>query len=131
MNNEYKNTYVIDMDKVLANRDKYIMSDSSVLPIIMRNGQKTSKTEYISGCSFTCIEALIKQFAKLSKQVGKNDASTVVQYLDKSGVPIVTLYPTGDTDILNNKWANFALEAQTDLFKTQRGLTEKLTAKAK
>lgn len=119
MNSKYKNTYVINMDKVLANVSKYVVVDNSTLPIIQRNGVETPKTEYISGCSVACIENMVNRFARLTKKFGKQTASTVTQYLDKSGTPIVTLYPTGEADILNNKWGNFDLDAQADLRRMQ------------
>lgn len=131
MNSKYKNTYVIDMDKVMTNRSKYVMSGNSTLPITKRNGLDVAKTEYITGCSLTCIASLVERFSKLSKRIGKKDASTVIQYLDKFGVPIVTLYPTGETDVLNTQWGNFDIDAQQDLMLAQNEITKRLSAKIK
>jgi len=125
MNSKYKNVYVIDMDKVLANRDKYVIYGNSALPIKKRNDVIISKPEHITGCSLSSIENMVLKFNKLSKKIGETAASTVIQYLDESGAPVVTLYPTGETDLLSNKWSHFALEAQQDLFKMQKQISEK------
>ena len=125
MKNNYKNVYVIDMDKVLANQDKYVIYGNSALPIKKRNDVIISKPEHITGCSLSSIETMVAKFRKLSKKIGETAASTVVQYLDETGTPVVTLYPTGETDLLNNKWSHFAWEAQQDLFKMQKQISEK------
>jgi len=126
MNSKYKNTYVINMDKVLANRNKYVMYGNTCLPIIKRNDQDADPTEYITGCSETCIANMVERFHSLSKKLGKLNASTVVQYLDKGGMPIVTLYPTGEADVHNHQWGNFAPEAQRDLLSAQMQIRDRV-----
>lgn len=131
MNAKYKNTYVIDMEKVLARRGKYIVSNNSTLPIIKRNGQDAAPMEYITGCSVNCIATMVERFSRLQKRLGPIDASTIVQYLDKNGMPIVTLYPTGETDLLNPQWGNFDQDAQHDLLTTQKQILKRISGKIK
>ena len=131
MNHKYKNTYIIDMNKVLANHGKYVVPNNFTLPIIKRNGQDTAPMEYITGCSVNCIATMVERFPRLEKRLGLIDASTVVQYLDKDGIPIVTLYPTGETDLLNPQWGNFDLDAQRDLLRTQSQILARISGKTK
>ena len=110
----YKNTYVIDMDRVIENRIMWtILGDG--LPVIRKNDKPDNSVKQLTE---RFVKKMIKQYEQLSQIIGKTQASTVIEYLDKSGKPLITLYPTNDVDMHNSDWSNLAEPAMADLTKT-------------
>lgn len=107
----YKNTYIIDMDRVLQNRMTWTILGAG-LPVIEKNSQPEDSIKALSG---RFVEKMIKNYEQLSKLIGKTDASTIIEYLDTNGRPVITLYPTNDVDVHNTDWSNLAPSAIADL----------------
>lgn len=112
----FKNVYVIDMNKVLSNRVTWTVLGAA-LPISLKNGIVPSGESFMKQLSERCVKKMIKQYDILSTALGETEASTVIEYLDKSGAPVVTLYPTNDIIVHNNDWTNLAPTAIEDLYK--------------
>lgn len=107
----YKNTYIIDMDRVLKNRTTWSVSGAN-LPVLQKNDKPDTSIKELSE---RCVRKMIKQFDQLSKIIGKTGASTIIEYLDTNGKPVITLYPTNDIDVHNTDWTNFSSHAMADL----------------
>lgn len=120
----FKNVYVIDMNKVLSNRVTWTVL-GAVLPVSSKNGTVPSGENFVKQLSERCVKKMIKQYDILSTALGETEASTVIEYLDKSGTPVVTLYPTNDIDVHNNDWTDLSPTAIDDLYKIH---TQRVTA---
>jgi len=107
----YKNTYVIDMEKVLNDRLMWTVLGAS-LPILTKNNKPENSVKMLSE---RLAKKMVKQYEQLSKIIGKTDAATIIEYLDTNGRPLITLYPTNDVDVHNNDWSNLAASAMADL----------------
>ena len=110
----YKNVYVIDMAQISKNRAAWAVLGTA-LPIVTKNGVSTSDNHL--KLSERCVRKMISQYDILSNALGATDASTIIEYLDKAGKPVVTLYPTNDIDVHNTDWTNVPSAAIEDLHK--------------
>ena len=110
----YKNVYVIDMAQISKNRAEWTVFGTA-LPVTTKNGVATSDNNL--KLSERCVRKMITQYNILSNALGATDASTIIEYLDKAGKPVVTLYPTNDIDVHNTDWTNVSPDAIEDLHK--------------
>ena len=100
----FKNTYLIDMDK-LSKQPFNFMPNGAILPIEQKNGVAlTSDTPKLFSERFAA--KMVKEYSILSNIIGKQNARTIVEYLDMDGNPILTLYPTNDTELHKNDWSH-------------------------
>lgn len=101
-NRPFKNTYIIDMEKLL-NKPLTFMPNGTILPIEKKNG-KAVTDEVPKLFSERFVKKMIKEYPNLSDVIGVVSARTVIEYLDQDGTPVLTLYPTNDTDLHKNDW---------------------------
>ncbi|MBO4480106.1 MAG: hypothetical protein J5742_00585 [Alphaproteobacteria bacterium] len=115
----FKNTYVIDMEKLSKRPFGYLLNGTTILPIELKNGQEITATEemqvFFAG---RFVEKMVKQYKDLSKILGNTDARTILEYLDNTGKPIMTLYPTNDVDLHTHNWDNIDSNVLPDIQNT-------------
>lgn len=114
--NSYKNVYLIDIDRIKNKVSTLLMGNT--LPVIDQNATTQNDTPTFKVFSERCVRKCIGQYNILSAALGNTTARTIIEYLDKSGKPLVTLYPTNDIDVHNNDWTNLSTVAFDDLHKT-------------
>lgn len=111
--NPYKKVYIIDMNRVKSKVNALLMGNT--LPII--NPDDATKPTF-KEFSERCVRKCINQYDILVAALGTQTAGTIIEYLDQSGKPLVTLYPTNDIDVHNNDWTNLPPVAFDDLHRT-------------
>ena len=112
----FKNVYVIDMKKVLDNI-AFWFALGDQLPIFTKNGINADDNYFAEHLSERFVKKMIKQYDILSNALGSTDASTIIEYLDSSNKPVLTLYPTNDVDVHNRDWTHVSQNAIADLQK--------------
>jgi hypothetical protein len=103
-NDSFKNTYVIDMAKLLKQPFKF-MPNGAILPIETKNGEHVTD-EVPKLFSERLVKKMINEYPDLSDSIGTVTARTIIEYLDVNGKPILTLYPTNDTELHTNDWTH-------------------------
>lgn len=92
-----KNTYVIQLDNLLAQPELLGGCREMPLPVVKTNGVSSQATGvWMRAKSFPNPAAhdMVVAFKQL-KPIMNETASTIIEYLDKeTGVPVVQLYPT-------------------------------------
>ena len=112
----FKNVYVVDMKKVQDNI-AFWFALGDRLPIFTKNGINSDDNYFVGNLSERFVKKMIKQYNILSDALGSTDASTIIEYLDNSNKPVLTLYPTNDVDVHNHDWTHVSQSAITDLQK--------------
>ena len=112
----FKNVYVIDMQKVLNNM-AFWFALGDQLPIFTKNGINADDNYFAGNLSERFVRKMIKQYDVLSGALGPTGASTIIEYLDSSNKPVLTLYPTNDVDVHNHDWTHVSQNAIVDLQK--------------
>lgn len=100
----FKNTYVIDMGKLLKQPFNF-MPNGTILPIETKNGEHV--TDAVPKLfSERLVKKMINEYPDLSDSIGSLTARTIIEYMDVNGQPILTLYPTNDTELHTNDWTH-------------------------
>lgn len=118
----YKRTYKIDINK--ARHIPYQWGRNQIsLPIISINDVPTTEFKPFSERH---VIKMFNQSAYLMRHLGTK-AFIITEYLDNTGTPIATLYPTSDIVMHKNDWTHADSQAIKDLQKAQQRLTKKLS----
>lgn len=100
----FKDTYVIDMN-TLKKRPFACLQNGVVLPVEQKNGKPdTTDLTLFSKRAEICIAHMIEEYPTLSQKLGDQEARTIIVYVSKANKPIMTLFPTNDTDVITNIW---------------------------
>lgn len=100
----FKNTYVIDMGKLLTHPFNF-MPNGTILPIETKNGEHVTD-EVPKLFSERLVKKMINEYPDLSDSIGSLTARTIIEYIDVNGQPVLTLYPTNDTELHTNDWTH-------------------------
>ncbi|MBO4745657.1 MAG: hypothetical protein J5613_01125 [Alphaproteobacteria bacterium] len=100
----FKNTYVIDMGKLLTHPFNF-MPNGTILPIETKNGEHVTD-EVPKLFSERLVKKMINEYPDLSDSIGSLTARTIIEYMDVNGQPVLTLYPTNDTELHTNDWTH-------------------------
>ena len=112
----FKNTYVIDMNKLRSHPIEWTPS-GAILPIESKNGALPASPE--DGYKLFAerqVRRMLEQYSILAPTVKKNEANTITEYLDLNGKPLITLYPNNDTYTHDINWqSGLSIAALEDL----------------
>ncbi len=99
--NNFKNTYVIDMEKLNGGQPIIWTTNGGELPIKQQISNSVSPRLF----SQRYAEQMIAQYPILFPVIGKNEACTIIEYVadnckpSELGRPLVTIYPNGRIDV--------------------------------
>ncbi len=100
----FKNTYVINMNE-LKKRPFDCLQKGALLPVEQKNGEPgTADLVLFSEHADFYVKRMIREYPSLSQTIGEQDARTIIVYLSKAQKPIMTLFPTNETDIITDIW---------------------------
>ena len=100
----FKKTYIINMNE-LKKRPFDCLQKGALLPIEEEDGKpKTTDLTLFSEHADFYVKRMIKEYPSLSQTIGEKEARTVIVYVSKTNKPIMTLFPTNETDIITPVW---------------------------
>lgn len=100
----FKDTYIVNMDE-LKKRPFNCLPNGALLPIEQKNGEpNTDNLILLSEHVDFYVKRMIKEYPLLSQTIGEKEARTIIVYVSKAKKPIMTLFPTNETDIITPVW---------------------------
>ena len=100
----FKDTYVINMTE-LKKRPFDCLPNGALLPIEQKNGKPhTGDLTLLSKHVDFYVKHMIQEYPLLSQTIGEKEARTIIVYVSKAKKPIMTLFPTNETDIITHVW---------------------------